>query len=932
MTAFPSGTVTFLFTDLEDGERLWEEHAEATRSALARLAEAVRRAVEVHGGAVFKTTAGACYAAFASAPAALEAALAAQRGVRAETWPEGIPVQIRAALHTGLAQERDGDYFGPPLNRVARLMAAAHGGQTLVSLATYELVRDALPAGVELRDLGDHRLKDLARPEHVYQLSAPDLASRFGPLRTLDQVRTNLPVQPTGFVGRERDLGAVCRLLREDGVRLLTLTGAGGTGKTRLALQVAADLSDGYEDGVYLVELALITEREGLAPAIAQALELRREEAQTIGGLVHTLAERHVLLVLDNFEQLTDAAEEVAELVAGCPRLTVVVTSREVLHLAAEHTYPVPPLAVPDPRHLPGREALSQYDAVALFIQRARAARADFVVTDENALAIAEICVRLDGLPLAIELAAARVRLLPPQALLARLENRLTVLTGGARDLPARQQTLRNAIEWSYDMLSAGERRLFGRLAVFVGGCTLEAAEAVCNAEGDLEIEVFDGVASLADKSLVRQREGADGEPRFLMLQTIREFAGERLQASGEADELRCKHALWCLSVVEVDASWLAYGGPGGDELSRRVEVEHDNIDAALSWCLERDEIELGAKLTWFASCAWRDALRLAERNRWITAFMKPDRMTSPLLRAHALLRLSEIEKDPQVRRRFGREALALYREAEDDAELMNALQTVAGESLYGDVYGRRDDAPVEPLVEEALGLARRLDARSVEAALLRMRAEMAQRRGEDARVDELLHESLAIERAAGYRTGVAYTLHALAWHARLLGDLEEARTLGREALDVYAEVGERRTRQELLLSLVMLALLRRDVDEARELILEGLREHINLLGMEDEARLYTAVWLIVSARSLIVLGRSAAAATLWGSVEGTLIVEQEEVEDIARLRDDLVRVRGELGPETYESAVAAGKAMSLSAAARFALSELEASLVAGSS
>jgi predicted ATPase/class 3 adenylate cyclase len=487
----PTGTVTFLFTDIEGSTRLWAQHPDGMRVALARHDTLLREAIEAHGGAVFKTIGDAFCAAFTTAADAVAAIVEAQRALAHESWETTGSLRVRAALHTGAAAQRDADYFGHTLSRVARLRDAGHGGQTLLSLATAELVRDHLPPNLELRDLGQHRLKDLTRPERIFQLVIPDLPADFPSLRALDPRRANLPVQPTDFIGREREVAEVCGLLRRDGVRLVTLTGPGGTGKTRLGIQVAAELLDEFSDGVAFVALAPISDPALAASAIAQALEVKESGGTPlIESLKAYLREKQLLLVLDNFEQIADAAPLVAELLAAATQLTVLVTSRERLHLSGEHEYAVPPLGLPpttdDRRPTTGRwrpnlHTITQYEAVRLFIERAQAARADFAVTNDNAPAVAEICYRLDGLPLAIELAAARVKLFPPQALLTRLDNRLKLLTGGARDLPARQQTIRNTIDWSYNLLDAGEQTLFARLGVFVGGCTLEAAEAVCS-------------------------------------------------------------------------------------------------------------------------------------------------------------------------------------------------------------------------------------------------------------------------------------------------------------------------------------------------------------------------------------------------------------------------------------------------------------------
>jgi predicted ATPase/class 3 adenylate cyclase len=504
--ALPGGTVTFLFTDVEGSTALWEQHPAPMAAALARHDALVREAIHAHGGVVVKGTGDGAHAAFATAADGLAAALAAQQALQAAPWGATGPVRVRMALHTGEAELRDGDYFGPPINRAARLLAAGHGGQTLLSLAAAELVRDALPAGVRLRDLGEHRLRDLQRPERVFQLVAPGLPTDFPALRSLDSRPHNLPVQPTPFIDREREVPAVRGLLARQEVRLLTLTGPAGTGKTRLALQVAAEALDEFADGVYFVPLAPISDPGLVVPAVAQALGVREVAGHAlVEGLHEALRARpRLLLVLDNFEQVLGAAPRVAALLAACPRLNVLVTSRAVLHLAGEHDFPVPPLTLPERRTLPPLERLAQYEAVRLLLERARAALPDFAITDANAPAVAEICHRLDGLPLALELAAARVRHLSPQALLARLERRLPLLTGGPRDLPARHRTLRGAIAWSYDLLGPEEQALFRRLAVFAGGCTLEAAEAVCGAgsPGGAQLEagpaVLDGLGLLA--------------------------------------------------------------------------------------------------------------------------------------------------------------------------------------------------------------------------------------------------------------------------------------------------------------------------------------------------------------------------------------------------------------------------------------------------
>jgi predicted ATPase/class 3 adenylate cyclase len=555
LTMLPTGAVTFLFTDMEGSTHLLEARPEAYPDALTRHLALLRQAVETHGGAIFETVGEAVYAAFDNPTAAVRAALEAQLALQAEPWGEVGPIRVRIGLHTGEVELQGQHYFGAPLYRCARLMGSAHGGQIVLSAVTAALVHDALPPGVALKDLGEQRLRDLARSERVFQLMAADLPGDFPPLRTLAAVPNNLPLQLTTFIGREQQLQALrTRLLRPD-VRLLTLTGPGGTGKTRLALQAAADLLDHFPDGAFFVPLAPLVDPDLVPSAIAQSLDVREAPGRPIlASLKDFCRPRQLLLLLDNFEQVTAAAPVATELLAAAPGLKVLVTSRALLRLYGEHEFPVPPLALPDRRAAPTAAHLAQFEAVHFFADRAQAARPDFAITDDNAAAVAEICHRLDGLPLAIELAAARVRALPPRALLQRMERSLPLLTGGARDLPARQQTLRSTIAWSYDLLEPGEQTLFRRLAVFLG-CTIEAAEAVCAGEPPrpgatsvtlplLDLDVLEGLESLLEKSLLRQREAADGQPWYLMLATVREFALERLEESGEAGPVRRRHVL----------------------------------------------------------------------------------------------------------------------------------------------------------------------------------------------------------------------------------------------------------------------------------------------------------------------------------------------------------------------------------------------------
>ena len=592
----PTGTITFLFTDIEGSTRLWEQRTAEMKVALARHDQILRGAVESNGGHVFKTVGDAFCAAFVTAPDGLRAALDAQQALSSEPWKVPGGIKVRMGLHTGTAEERDDDYFGPTLNRTARLFSTGAGGQILVSLVTAELLRDALPQDVGLRDLGAHRLKDLMRPESIFQVLAPGLPADFPPLKSLDNHPNNLPMQPTPFIGRERELESASRTILGEACRVLTLTGVGGTGKTRLGLQVAANVTEQFPDGVYFVDFSAIDSPGFVLPAVARTLGMQLAGGRSaLDTLRDALKEKRVLVVLDNFEQVLRGVPHVVELLSACPILKCIVTSREALHVRMESVLPVPPMSVPDLRTA-GRidlAHLGHYEAVSLFIERALALRPEFAATNETAPVIAEICARLDGLPLAIELAAARIPTLTPHAILDRLGNRLKLLTGGPSDLPFRQRTLRTTIDWSYRMLSPSEQLLFRELSAFAGGSTLAAVEKVCACDPVGE-ELLETISSLVEKSLIVRVERPTGEPRFQMLETMKEYARELLSERA-LGELRSRHAHYFVHLAEGLETDLR--GPRQRETFDLYEQEHDNFQAALDWLHAGAAVELELRL-----------------------------------------------------------------------------------------------------------------------------------------------------------------------------------------------------------------------------------------------------------------------------------------------------------------------------------------------
>jgi predicted ATPase/class 3 adenylate cyclase len=782
MAELPTGTVTFLFTDIEGSTRLLQELGDGYAAIRAEQAGIIRGAIAQCGGVEVNTHGDSFFLVFRNPVKAVEAAMAAQRGLATHDWSHGAPVLVRMGLHTGEGILGGEDYVGIDVNRAARIADAAHGGQVILSSATRGLVEHALPAGASLQDLGEHRLKDLVQPERLHHLVIEGLPSDFPPPRTLDARPNNLPAQLTSFVGRGEEIDEVRRLLGR--TRLLTLTGAGGAGKSRLALQVAAETVTEYQDGAFFADLSPVTDPALVPSVVARALGVPEVAGRPIVEAVEDhLRDKELLLVVDNFEQVAEAAPMIEELLTDAPKLKVLITSRVVLSVRGEQEYVVPPLEPPDPERLPDLATLRRFEAVRLFTERALAVQPRFQVTEANAPAVAEITARLDGLPLAIELAATRTKVLSPEQMLPRLQNRLAILTSGARTLPERQRTLRGAIAWSHDLLDETERRLFARMSVFIGGWTIEAAEAVCDPE-ELGLDALEGLTSLVNKSLVRRTE-PDGQARFSMLETIREFGYEQLGAAGDFDLIVRRHAEFFLDLaVEAESHLTA-----GDQVEwlDRCDQEHANIRAALRSAIAAGDATRAQEVAGALWRFWQQRGHLAEGRRWFEEILAmPAGQTGTPARAKALIGAGGIawwQQDREAAGGFYEQALLVERELGDPVRTAEALYNhafvVAGDDLEA----------AARLLDESLDLFRRAgDERGV-AQVLTMLVMPDAQAGKWEPVIDRLEEVVAIWRRLGERLHLAFDLLWLSFAHGRAGHRREARSAALEALDLFREV-----------------------------------------------------------------------------------------------------------------------------------------------
>jgi predicted ATPase/class 3 adenylate cyclase len=917
MPDLPTGTVTFLYTDIEGSTLLAQQFPAELPDLLARHHAILHQAIQVHYGHVFQITGDAFCAAFHTAADALKAALDAQRGLQQEAW-HPAPIKARMGLHTGSAQagaieERAGGYVGYlTLTRVQRVMSTAHGGQVLLSNPTAELVRGELPTDVSLRDTGEHRLKGLLNPEHLWQLVAPDLRQDFPPLQSLNAIPNNLPVQLTSFIGREKDIAEVKRLL--SAARLVTLTGSGGAGKTRLSLQVAAEVIDTFDNGVWFVELAPLTDPALIPQTVASMLGLREEQGRPLMTvLTDYLRAKTALIIFDNCEHLIEGCAQFADTVLrAAPQVKILASSREAFNIGGVATYRVPSLAAPDPQHMPSLEALTQYDAVRLFIERAKAVMPSFEVNDANAPAVAQLCFHLDGIPLALELAAARVRGLKVEQIAQRLDDRFRLLTGGGRTALPRQQTLRATIDWSHGLLTEQERILFRRLSVFAGGWTIEAAESVCAGDGVESSDIFDLLLHLMDKSLILMDEHSD-ETRHHMLETIREYAREKLLDSGEVESLRNRHWEYFIDLARQADPKLR--GPEQKAWVERLTNHIDNIRAALEWSLESGQVVKGLELAGELDRFWW-FYNSPEDRRWLEVVLQhPASQGRTPIRAKALCVAAQTsggEGRYATARAYAEESVEIWHEHGDKRGLASALGWLGlQQGILGDFHAARS------LATESIALFRETDDRWGLALSLRFLGNWPSEDGDYAVAYTSLMESLALFREIGDQQAIGTPLAGLGDIATRQGDYSAARRWFEEALAMRRDAGETWGIAFVHQSLGWVARLESDYRSAITHLRESLtigRELGNIRLISDA--LYeiaiVATWQDRMERAARLFGATAELMKITGRNIGAY--DQDEY------KNSIDAMRAELDEATFDAAWKAGQEMTPEEAVAYAL------------
>lgn len=949
MPDFPTGTVTFLFTDVEGSTKLLQQIGDRYREVLANYRRILRSSIDAGTGVVVDLEGDSVFAVFPSAADAVIAAIEAQRALASQAWPEGAELRVRMGVHTGEATLGPEGYVGLDVHRAARIVSAAHGGQVVISASTLALVEHSLPEGVTVRDLGSHRLKDLADAEQIAQVVVPGLPNSFGPLRSLDVVRHDLPIQLTSFVGREQELAELDDLLSS--ARLVTLIGPGGSGKTRLALEGASHGIDRYRDGAWFVDLAPLTSPDQVPLAVAGHLGVSGQSGRpTEDVLVDYLADRELQLVLDNCEHLVDKVSQlVAGLLQAAPQLRVLATSREPLGVTGETTYEVQPLPFPGVEDGPNVEA---FDAVRLFVERARSAEPRFELTDANARAVAQICRRLDGMPLALELAAARVRTFAPQQLAGLLDDRFALLTSPVRTAAARHQTLRAAVEWSYDLLADPARTLFGRLSVFRRGFDLKAAEHICGTDLLSATDVLTLLPELVDKSLVVADRRPDRETRYRLLETLREYGQERLDST-ETEHVRDAHAAYFCSFAERAATHLR--GPEQQSWIDQLAVDYDNLRKALRSAFSENP-ELGIRLATALADYWDAVGPRLEGQEWLRRAVELSQSAAPDLRMQARLAASNLFLSTHLSHsvQFAEEALEEARRIGDEASEARALGVLAlARGL------QEDHRQAMSLGEQALEISRRLGDQWETASCL-MRLGQADYQDLDRSIQRF-QESLALYREVGDRRRAAMVLYNMAERSARAGrELDAAAGWVRESLSIFQEMGSTNDSAHALLELGKILRRQGQPEEAREVLdtaLELLRKvgdqrctvrTLSALGIAltesgDRQRAHEAlkeslqlgqmlgeeqivrVTLVGMARLQASTGQKSEAATLYAAADklGRELGIPVSETIAARRRKRVERLHTGMEPRAFDDAWTAGAAMTLDEAVAYALEKL---------
>lgn len=918
MLNLPTGTITFVFTDIEGSTVRWERYPSQMRVAVARHDALLHALMQTHHGHVFKTVGDAFYAAFPSASDALEAALAIQLALAAEVWAEEVvPLRVRMALHTGEAEQRGSDYFGQALNRVARILASGHGGQVLLSRTTLSLVRDAPPQHVEFRDMGMHHLKDIQHPVQIFQVVHPDLRADCPPLKTQEIRPTNLPPQLMSCVGRDEELAALRTLLLDGQVRLVTLSGPGGVGKTRLSLQVAASLAETFPDGLWYVDLATAHDARRIESLLAQALGIHEIGPQTVLEQVQARLDGRVLLVLDSFEQPGQRAGALlAALLQACPGLKVLVCSRLLSGYPGEYVYYVTPLALPSIQLAHDPAELLRFGAVALFVQQAQAVRPDFCLTRANAATIVKICTKLDGLPLAVELAAARVSLLSLPTMLKRLDHQLRFFTGPQRHA-LQQRTLQGTIEWSYELLGDGEKRLLHQLVVFKSSCTFEAIEAICAPGRKQQSAVLGMLTSLTEKSFLRQQEGSEGELRFRLLYIMREYIVEHGQADGEEEERSARHAAYYLALAEEIAPTLV--GIEQRSALANLEEEHENMQAALAWYIAHGQVEAGLRLAQALGRFWWMHGHMREGRQWLARLLTAEQVevAASALRAQAFVlacRMASNQQDYGEAAVWAEQALVVSMESGDQHSISQAATAQAEIAFH---KGQYEEAA--RFLEQSLSIQRALGDRRATASLLNNLGNVVLQQGLLAQAARFHEESLRLFRQVGDAWAISTVLIALGEVERRRANYRQAGILYEESLRLCRSLGSNEGCALSLVSLGDLARYQGDNTQAALLYKQSL-PLFQQLGDK------IGVTLCLQGLAEVAYGEDqlARATRLFAQAEVTAYSLETTMlrYEQATHQETIARLRAALDRGSFEGFWMTGQAMTLEQAAREALEE----------